>query len=528
MIRRYQLELQQLFQEIITHNNLPETSIRITGIQIDSRQVQKGELFIALKGTQVDGHDFILNAVEAGAAAVVGSRPWRDHKEISVPYLQVDDAREALAKIAAAWHGYPARELVIIGVTGTDGKTTTANLIYQILRAANLEAGLISTVNAIIGDRVLDTGFHVTTPEAMDVQFYLSEMIKAGINYVVLEATSHGLAQKRVATCEFDIGVVTNITHEHLDFHGDYPSYLAAKAELFRLVSTSSKKPQDLNKVCILNKDDQSYPELTQIVEGLGVKESNYGLTPPSDFLAGDLQLTEKGIHFLVNSQEGEFTFFTRLLGDYNVSNCLAAAAACRVGLGLDWELIQAGIGELKGIPGRMESLSLGQDFLAIVDFAHTPNALKRALISARELTGGQVIAVFGSAGLRDKEKRRLMAEISIDLADITILTAEDPRTESLTGILEEMAGGAIGKGGVEGEDFWRIEDRGEAIRRALDMAQEGDVVMICGKGHEQSMCFGEIEYAWDDRVATRAALAEYLNQEGPQMPILPTSPLSH
>ena len=191
----------------------------------------------------------------------------------------------------------------------------------------------------------------------------------------------------------------------------------------------------------------------------------------------------------------------------------------------MEWDLIRAGIGNLDGIPGRMERLDLGQDFLVIVDFAHTPNALKRALISARELTAGQVIAVFGSAGLRDKEKRRLMAEVSTVLADRTILTAEDPRTESLEGILEEMARGAAAKGGVEGENFYRVADRGEAIRKALVLARKGDVVMICGKGHEQSMCFGEIEYPWDDRVAARAALAEFLGQAGPEMPRLPTSP---
>jgi UDP-N-acetylmuramoyl-L-alanyl-D-glutamate--2,6-diaminopimelate ligase len=519
------LELQELFQEIRTHNSLPGDNLWISGIQIDSRQVQKGALFIALKGTQVDGHDYIQAAVEAGATAVVGTQSWKEHEDLGVPYLQVDNARDALADLAAAWYGYPSRQLVVIGVTGTDGKTTTVNLIYEILRAAGLKTGLISTVNAVIGDRVLDTGFHVTTPEAMDVQFYLSEMTKAGINYVVLEATSHGLAQKRVASVEFDIGVITNITHEHLDFHGDYPSYLAAKAEIFQLVFKSSNKPQNINKVCVLNKDDQSYPELHGVVEDLGLKEIAYGLKAPVDFIAGGLRPTQQGIHFTVNSQEGEYPFFTRLLGDYNVSNCLAAVAACRIGLGLDWEVIQAGIGELEGIPGRMESLSVGQEFLTIVDFAHTPNALKRALISAREMTDGQVIAVFGSAGLRDKEKRRLMAEVSAELADITILTAEDPRTESLAGILEEMANGAVGKGGVEGKDFWRIEDRGEAIRRALDLANKGDVVIVCGKGHEQSMCFGEIEYPWDDRLATQAALADFLGQEGPHMPILPTSP---
>jgi UDP-N-acetylmuramoyl-L-alanyl-D-glutamate--2,6-diaminopimelate ligase len=409
-------------------------------------------------------------------------------------------------------------------VTGTDGKTTTVNYIYSILKVANYKAGLISTVNAIIGDRVLDTGFHVTTPEASDVQFYLSEMVKAGITHVVLEATSHGLAQKRVAACEFDIGVVTNITHEHLDYHGDYQGYLDAKAELFKLVASTEDKSLSVNKVGILNKDDQSYSPLHRLLQDLGLHEISYGLAAEVDFQAIQVHPDSAGIEFSINSDTEGHPFFTHLLGEYNVSNCLAAAAACKTGLGLDWDVIRAGIMNVEQIPGRMESLDLGQDFLVIVDFAHTPNALKRALSSAREMTGGQVIAVFGSAGLRDQEKRRLMAEVSAELADLTILTAEDPRTESLPGILEEMAAGASRKGGIEGETYWRVEDRGQAVREALKMAKKGDVVMICGKGHEQSMCFGEIEYPWDDRLAARAALAEFLGEEGPEMPFLPTS----
>lgn len=518
------MELKDLFQEIKTLNTLPEPAIQIAGIRIDSRDVQRGDLYVALKGTRVDGHKYIPEAAGAGAAGVMGTQPWADYADLDVPYLQVEDSREALADLAAAWHGFPARQLVVIGVTGTDGKTTTANLIYQILRAANLKAGLISTVNAVIGDRVLDTGFHVTTPEAMDVQYYLSEMVKAGISHVVLEATSHGLAQKRVASCEFDIGVVTNITHEHLDFHGDYQGYLEAKGELLRLVSKTADKPLTVNKVGVLNKDDSSYQPLMKVLAEEDLQGISYGLETPADFEARKIQPGRAGIHFEIKEMEETHPLFTKLLGDYNVSNCLAASAACRAGLDLDWDVIRTGIGDLSGIPGRMESLDLGQEFLVIVDFAHTPNALKRALTSARELTAGQVIAVFGSAGLRDREKRRLMAEVSAGLADQTILTAEDPRTESLADILEEMARGAEANGGIEGESYWRIEDRGDAIREALKLAKEGDVVMVCGKGHEQSMCFGEIEYAWDDRVAARAALAEFLGQEGPEMPYLPTS----
>jgi UDP-N-acetylmuramoyl-L-alanyl-D-glutamate--2,6-diaminopimelate ligase len=502
--------LAELFQELPILNDFPPEEVLLTGISIDSRQVKEGNLFIAIPGTKTDGHDFVQAAVGQGAAVVAGSRSFYQYQNLPVPYLQINQSREALAKLAAAWYGYPARSLVVIGVTGTEGKTTTVNLIHQILMAAGLQAGLISTVNAVIGNQTIDTGFHVTTPEAMDLQRYLLLMVEAGITHVVIEATSHGLAQQRVAACEFDIGVVTNITHEHLDFHDDYQSYLDAKSELIRLIPDSKQKPAHYEKLAVLNIDDGSYSKLKQVAEKSGVKTVDYGVGQESDFQAKKIKHNKMKVH-------------TSLLGDYNVSNCLAAAAVCFEGLGITWGDIRAGIKNLEGIPGRMELLDLGQDFYTIVDFAHSPNALNRAISAARNLTSQRVITVFGSAGLRDKEKRKLMGQISAELADITILTAEDPRTESLDDILEEMAEGVISKGRSEGENFWRIPDRGKAIQFAVQLAEAQDVVLICGKGHEQSMCFGETEYPWDDRTALTAALAEHLNLEGPEMPYLPT-----
>jgi len=513
-------DLNELFQEIPLLNSLPEQQVLVSGIKIDSRDVKPGDLYLAVQGTQVDGHDFIPDAISRGAVALVGSNPVHEY---AVPYLQVEDSRKALAHVSAAWHGFPARQMVMIGVTGTDGKTTTVNLIHHILIAAGLNAGLISTVNAVIGDRIFDTGFHVTTPEAMDVQRYLTEMVEADITHVVLETTSHGLAQKRVEACEFDIGVVTNITHEHLDYHGDYQGYLEAKAELFRLVGNSSPKPLPVNKISVLNADDISYPALKDFNIKQGLEVVSYGMKEGMDFQAKKILNQDDGINFELTNNDINVPINVPLIGEYNVSNCLAAAGACAAGLGLSWESIQQGISDLPGIPGRMERIDSGQDFLVVVDFAHTPNALKVAISAGRELTKKKVITVFGSAGLRDKEKRRLMAEVSAEMADLTVLTAEDPRTESLDSILEEMAGGMLEKGGIEGENFWRIPDRGGAIKFALALAQKGDVVLLCGKGHEQSMCFGETEYPWDDRTATKSALSDLLGISGPVMPILPT-----
>jgi len=496
-------------------DSLPD--LEITGIAIDNRAVQPGYLFIARRGATADGHAFVADSLRRGAVAVVG----QDDLHLTVPYIRVDDSRQAVTHLAAAFHRFPGNHLTVIGITGTDGKTTTSNLLYQILLAAGKKAGLISTVNAVIGDEVLDTGFHVTTPDAQDVQAYLAQMLQAGLTHVVLETTSHGLAQFRTDAVGYDLAIVTNITHEHLDEHGSYQGYLAAKGRMFRLLSETPAKPQGNPRLAVLNRDDEkSYPYLQDLVK---TEKVCYGLTPQADVYAENILYSPTGLRFEAVGRNFRVPVSTRLVGEYNVSNCLAAFAAAVWGLGIDPQTAAQGIANLPGIPGRMEAIDLGQPFTAIVDFAHTPNALRVSLQAARQLTAGRVIAVFGSAGLRDREKRRLMAETAAQLADISILTAEDPRTESLDFIRAEMAAGALSQGGEEGKTFYRIPDRGEAIRSALRLAKPGDLVISCGKGHEQSMCFGVTEYPWDDRTALRAALAEYLGIAGPAMPFHPT-----
>ncbi len=511
--------LAQLFVSIplktVSTDMIPE--VPVTGVAFDSRTVQPGQVFVALVGGNTDGHLFIPAAIERGAVAVIGSKPML---ELNVPYIRVEDTRAALAYLSAALYGFPGRNLTVIGITGTDGKTTTSNLVYQILLSAGKRAGILSTLNAVIGSEVLDTGYHVTTPEAPDVQRYLARMVVAGLTDVVIESTSHGLAQKRVTGCEFDIGIVTNITHEHLDYHGSYEAYRAAKASLFTELVQTSEKSQGNPRLAVLNKDDSSYDYLHKITT---VQQVSYGLQVGADIWAEDILQDATGLHFNVRGSGLNFGIDSSLMGNYNVSNCLAAIAATAIGLKIPVKAVQAGIAALRCVPGRMERIELGQDFLAIVDFAHTPNALRLTLETARQMATGRVLVVFGSAGLRDRQKRRMMAEISAQLADATILTAEDPRTESLEEILAEMSDAARSQGAVEGQSFWQAPDRGEAIRLAIRMAQSGDVVVSCGKGHEQSMCFGETEYEWDDRTAMRAALAEHLGIDGPPMPYLPT-----
>ena len=511
-------KLSELFIDfpLFCPSNFPD--VEITGIAIDSRAVKPGYLFVAMKGGLMDGHDYIQKAIENGASAVIGDR---DLSGLNVPYIRLESPRQALTWLAAAFYNWPASKLTVIGVTGTDGKTTTSNLLYKILVAAGIKAGMISTVNAVIGDEVLDTGFHVTTPDAHDVQAYLAKMVNAGLTHVVLETTSHGWAQHRVDACEFDVAVVTNITHEHMDEHGSYENYRAAKARLFSSLEITREKPQGNPRLAVINRDDaKSFDFLDKFIK---VNKLNYGLVKDSNVRAVDIEYSSTGIKFTAVSRDFRVGTSSSLVGAYNVSNCLAALTTAVYGLGIDPLVAAQGIAALEGIPGRMENIAMGQNFTAIVDFAHTPNALKVALEAGRKMTQGRVISIFGSAGLRDKEKRRMMAETSIELADLSILTAEDPRTESLDGILEEMAEGARSKGGVEGETFWRIPDRGEAIKFAIRLAKEGDIVLSCGKGHEQSMCSGKTEYLWDDRNAMRAALAEFLGIEGPQMQYLPS-----
>lgn len=490
----------------------------VTGIAWDSRKVQPGDVFFALVGESFDGHQFIPQAIEAGAAAVIGTKP---PETLNVPYVQITgDDREALAKFGSAFYGHPSRKLVVIGVTGTDGKTTTTNLVYHILKTAGVAVGMISTVNAVIGDEALDTGFHVTTPESPDIQRYLKQMVDAGLTHAVLETTSHGLAQKRVAEVNYDLAAVTNITHEHLDYHRTYEGYVRAKGLLFEGLSGKTNPEKDVQPLAVLNRDDDSYPYLKKITRA---KQLSYSLEKDADLWADGIENTPSELRFTVHGPGKTFRIRTPLIGRYNVHNGLAALGLTVFGLDMPVEAAQEAFASIPIVPGRMEAIDLGQDFLAIVDFAHTPNAIKQALSTARELTSGKVIAVFGSAGLRDVEKRKLMPEVAAGLADKMILTAEDPRTESLEGILADMAEGARKGGAEEGVTFWREPDRGTAIRRAVACAKPGDLVILCGKGHEQSMCFGDVEYPWDDRTALRAALSELLGVQGPEMPKLPT-----
>ena len=485
--------------------------LTITHISADSRQIGPGGLFVAYRGVHVDGHRFIPQAIAAGARAVVGER---NLDGLSVPYLRVGDARHALGVLSAAWEDFPSRRLGVIGVTGTDGKTTTSNLIHSILTAAGLRTGLLTTVNARIGDDVYDTGLHTTTPPAPELQRYLRRMADASSHWAVLETTSHGLSQWRVAGVAYDIAVVTNVTHEHLDEHGDYDGYLRAKGRLLEMLACAPSKP-GIPKGVVLNADDGSFVPL----RGYPLpRVLTYGLEA-GDVRAENIRHLPAGMQFDVLWHGKRLSVSLPYVGRFNVYNALAAVAVGVI-LGLEAEAIQQGLAQAPPIPGRMEPIDRGQDFLALVDFAHTPFALAAALETAREMTDGRVIVVFGSAGLRDVAKRQMMGEVAGRLADLAVITAEDPRTEDLAEIMAMSARACEAAGGRAVQ----VPDRYRAIQRALAEARPGDVVIVCGKGHEQSMCFGDTEYPWDDRVALAHALEVHLGlrDDGPPF-LLPT-----
>ncbi len=488
--------------------------IVVGGLAFDSRQVKRGDLFVAFKGLEFDGHDYISQAIEAGAVAVVieDGRYQRSPsgEAYPLPCILVPDSREALAHLAAAFHGFPTRKLRVIGVTGTDGKTTTVNLIWSVLRAAGHTAGLISSVNAVIGDAQYDTGLHTTTPDALEVQEYLAQMVRDGAEYALLEATSHGLAQHRVTACDFDLAVVTNITHEHLDYHGSFQEYREAKARLFRSLATSARKP-DTPKVAVLNVDDSSFAYLRDIPAD---EQLTYGLQSQAQVTARDIVLSFSGVSFTALVPQGSFPVEMQLTGQFNVYNALATIAVA-LSQGVPVPHIQEGLGAVSQVIGRMEKIDLGQPFQVVIDFAHTPNSLQNALEAARAMTKGRVTVVFGCAGLRDREKRPVMGDIAGRLADRIVITAEDPRTEDSGRIMAQIAAGCESAGRREGVDYWCIGDRGEAIQFAIDMADEGDLVLITGKGHEKSMCFGTTEYPWSDHEAVREALSRRLGMGG-------------
>lgn len=476
-------------------------AVEITAISYDSRRVTPGALFVALRGGYTDGHRYAGEAARRGAVAALVEEP------VAAPGLVaqvvVGNTRAALARVAARFYGEPSRRIGVVGVTGTDGKTTTTYYIDALLTAAGWTTGLIGTVDLKIGPDWLGNPSRQTTPESLEVQALLRRMVDAGLDWAIVESTSHGLAMHRLDGVAYDVAVMTNVTHEHLDFHGTFERYRDAKAMLFRMLA--ARPPKDRPRLAIVNADD---PSAGLFATAAGdARVLRYGLrAPAAEVRATDLELGPAATRCILRTPRGAVPLQLHLIGEFNVANALAAAA---VGEGLELPLatIAAGLGALRAVPGRLERIEQGQPFLVVVDYAHTPDSLTKMLRLLRPLTRGRIITVFGSAGERDIAKRAIQGRVSQELADITIVTSEDPRFEDPAAIVAEIAAGALAAGGRPGENLFQEPDRMAAVHLAMGLARPGDTVLLAGKGHEQSIIVGAEKQPWDDRAAARAAL---------------------
>lgn len=481
---------------------------RVGAVHHDSRRVEPGDLFVCLRGQRDDGHEYAPQAARAGAAAIVAEEGRGEPlRAFGIPIVEVRDGRPAIAAIAAAHEGHPSRRLAVVGITGTDGKSTTAFFALAALEGAGLTAGLLSTVESRVAGRSRLRLSRLTTPEAPDVQRLLAEMVDAGCTHAVVEATSHGLVQHRLDGAGFDVGAVTTLGVDHLDFHRTREAYHAAKARLFEALPAEG--------CAVLNADEPAASTylaartrariLRYALEGgAGIRDAAVG--------ARAIEAEARGSRFRLAFHPGDAALqdietSVPLPGRVNVANALAALTVAHA-LGLDIASAASGLADCPGVPGRMERIAEAP-VEVIVDYAHTEAALRQLLGMLRAGTGGRLLVVFGCAGERGAERRAGMGRAAAELADYAVLTEEDPRSEEPDAILEEIASSIRAAGGAEGERFERVPDRREAIARALDLARAGDVVVLAGKGHERTIERADGAHPWDERAVARELVGE-------------------
>jgi UDP-N-acetylmuramoyl-L-alanyl-D-glutamate--2,6-diaminopimelate ligase len=486
-------------------------SIEVTGVTHDSRAVRPGMLFVAITGLREDGHDYVPAAIEAGAAGVIVERPIPG---VAAPQVVVVAARPALGSAAAWWFGDPSLELTVIGITGTDGKTTTAYLAVSALEAAGLRTGMIGTIATRIGGQTDDHAEHATTPEAPELQAVLRAMVDAGDEVAVIETTSHALALDRVVGVVYDVAILTNITHEHLELHGSWEAYREAKLSLFDRLRDARgvQKPRPVAATAIVNLDDPSAGLFVGTARDAGARVVTYGTEPAADIRATRVSEDRLGVHADIVTPAGDATIDLRLAGRFNVHNALAVVALGDA-LRLDAERVRQGLAGLAVVPGRMERIELGQPFGVVVDFAHSPASLTTVLdllAPSAAARGGGVIAVFGSAGERDTAKRPQMGRIAGERARLVVVTDEDPRGEDREAILDEIARGAEAAGRRRGHDLLLIADRRAAIAAAFEAARPGDIVLLAGKGHERSIIGPDGDLPWHERTVAEEILIEF------------------
>jgi UDP-N-acetylmuramoyl-L-alanyl-D-glutamate--2,6-diaminopimelate ligase len=479
---------------------LPEKTVvgtppaTVTGLRDDSRKVEPGECFVAVPGFRHDARRFVPDAVGRGAALVITEGgPLAD---VAVPHVVVPSARAALGRVAAAYYGQPSRHLTVVGITGTNGKTTSSYLVEALLRTKGLRTGVIGTIQYRVGDRTIPAG--QTTPEALELQSMLAQMYAEGVRAVAMEVSSHALALARVDEVTFDVAVFTNLTQDHLDFHGTFDEYRRAKRRLFELLERSPKP----GRAAVVNRDDAAGPEM---VRRLTVPVLTFGLAESADVRAGEWSSTLEGVRLTATTPRGPVRLRSPLIGEHNVMNLLAAVAT-GLALGLDPDAIAGALGGVGTVPGRFEQVRAGQPFLVVVDYAHTPDALERVLATARKLTAGRLGVVFGCGGDRDRGKRPIMGEIAARLADRVWVTSDNPRSEPPEAIIDEVVVG-VRRAGADQARYARQPDRRAAIAAALEWARPGDTVVIAGKGHETYQIVGSAVLPFDDRAVAREIL---------------------
>lgn len=480
-------------------------SLEMAAIRDDSRAVEPGDLFVAIRGLRVDGHDYIHDAINRGAVAVVVEEPFR---ELSVPQVVVRRGSAALASAAAWWHGDPSRELLTVGITGTNGKTTTSFLARAVLEAGGLRTGLIGTIGIGIGSELRRNEEPNTTPGALELQRLLREMVDAGEQAVVIETSSHGLAADRVGSVDYDAAIFTNLSHEHLDFHRTFEAYRDAKLSLFTRLSREAKGGRP--GLAIVNIDDGHGPMFADAARATGARVITYGAAEPADLRVRGVDGDAARTSFELETRgEASERLSVPIAGRYNAVNA-AAAFALAVGWDLDRRAVTDALASFGGVPGRMEVVSRDQPFNVVIDFAHTPrsiDAVASELEALVEPSGGSVISVFGSSGERDVAKRPLMGEAAARHSRLVIVTEDDSRNEDPDAIFEQIAAGAEKAGKRRGEDLLIVPGRRAAIAEAFRRAQPGDVVLLAGKGHETWNMGPNGPEPWSDREAALALL---------------------
>ncbi len=487
------MKLRQLLQSVSTLEVEGSLDREITGLAYDSRRVTPGTLFVALKGQNTDGHNYIEDAIERGAAAVICERDGFPTAHTTM--IVVADSRESMARAATAFYENPSSKLKVIGVTGTNGKTTVSFLVKEMLLAAGIKTGLLGTIRYEIGDRVIPAAR--TTPEALEIQQMLAQMVRSGCEACVMEVSSHALDQQRTLGVEFDVAIFTNLTQDHLDYHGTMDGYFAAKMKLFTALQHGEKKG-----AAVVNIDD-AYGQRLHREQDVAVKLT-YGLGQSAQLRAHDIELRQDRTIFNLETDGKQLRFEMPLIGRYNIYNALAAIGAATT-LNISWKLIQKALRKMSPVPGRLERVSANESFNIFVDYAHTGDALEQVLKTVREVTEGRLLLLFGCGGSRDVGKRAKMGEVAARLADYTLITNDNPRRESPSHIAGQIQEGYRL---VRDDNFGMELDRRRAIEDIINMARPGDTVLIAGKGHETYQEFDDTVFPFDDRVIARDALA--------------------